>query len=399
MPFQCEHINLRGMPAPQHPPQRQARAGAPPCAHDEGGAGDARARASAAGTAGPGRAEGPAPAPEPAPYSPWQADLPPELIVHIVTLSGRAEEGGGPRAAQRAVGATAFSCSRVCRSWRHALCRYHAGFLNSIELRGLGERGSPSPGGRMPMPKVRSAPALGAAPAEGARADAGAGLSRVPRFVLAAARNNNPSALALAADWLQRMGDVHLAVRTWRKAARLGSVVAQVQLGKIIMDGDLDYLGVYESVLQRRHRLLLDGGAGDGDGAAADRAAANADAIHRCARGIYGAGGADAGVAAGADGPEDRGGDGGERKSALDVQCLEELQDKSQAALYLSKAVQNSDAERSDIAVAATLLGFIILDGVAESKSDAVEWFKLAAANGSESAEETLGWMFNTGQF
>ena len=84
---------------------------------------------------------------------------------------------------------------------------------------------------------------------------------------------------------------------------------------------------------------------------------------------------------------------------SLDAQCVEELQDTTQAVVYLQKAVRNTSAERHDIAVAATLLGFSHLDGPTSSNSTAVEWFKMAAENGSVSAEETLGWMYNTGQF
>ena len=347
----------------------------------------------------------------------WQADLPPELLVHIVTLSGMVGECRDTLCTQRAVGATAFSCSRVCRNWRHALCRYHSGFLNSIQLRGLSERANHSAAGGGRIPKVSSAPALGAPPDFGGAPSSDAivsGFSRVPRFVLAAASNNNPSALALAADWLQRMGDVHLAVRTWRKAARLGSVVAQIQLGKIIMDGDLDYMGVYESALQRRRRLLLheDGNRNSAPPAAGRAPTGAADAIMGCTCGMDGIytggtpwqpGGPDAAHTSlerhDAELGDSIGGRQGKAVAIDDVRCLEELQDKSQAVIYLQKAIHNSNAERNDIAVAATLLGFITLDGVATSNSDAVSWFKLAAANGSDTAEETLGWLYNTGQY
>ena len=47
------------------------------------------------------------------------------------------------------------------------------------------------------------------------------------------------------------------------------------------------------------------------------------------------------------------------------------------------------------------LLGYMHLDGEAFPRSNekAVQWFRVAADNGSRDAEIALGWMFNTGQY
>ena len=347
--------------------------------------------------------------------SAWSERLPADLLEKIVCMSGDA----------RAIGFAALQCSMVCRSWRETLvATRRARWMAAIELRHVREeqrqcekmqqRRKVAKGSTKVLAQSRSAPLLGME------------TTRLPKLVLAACRVGNPSALALAAEWLQTAGDIHLALRTWRRAARLGSAVAQVWLGELIIEGDIEYLLESHTAHSRTssgstsHRLY----AADGPLPSHNAVASTEDIRSAIASMLRG--GRNTSDSIGDDDDDDTkpsgGGDGGysagdkcmsvlekmkmlkkERdmrvSGALDAQCVEELQDTTQAVLYLQKAVRNTSAERHDIAVAATLLGFSHLDGPTSSNSTAVQWFKVAAENGSVTAEETLGWMYNTGQF
>ena len=341
--------------------------------------------------------------------SAWSARLPADLLEKIVCMSGDA----------RAIGIAALQCSMVCRSWRETLvAKRRARWMAAIELRHVREeqrrceemqqRRMVAIGSTKALAQSHSAPLLGME------------TSRLPKLVLAACRAGNPSALALAAEWLQTAGDIHLALRTWRRAARLGSAVAQVTLGKLIIEGDLDSLLESHRAHSRMssrsssHRLYAAGGSRGSAAAFEDINSAIASML-RSGRSTSDSLGDDDN---GAQPLRDSGCSAGDKcmgilekmkmlkkerdmrvSGSLDAQCVEELQDTTQAVVYLQKAVRNASAERHDIAVAATLLGFSHLDGPTSSNSTAVEWFKVAAENGSASAEETLGWMYNTGQF
>ena len=171
-------------------------------------------------------------------------------------------------------------------------------------------------------------------------------------------------------------GDVHLAIKTWRKAAKLGSVVAQIEMGKIILNEEsTDFYGFDSKTRSgtcRKNETNT-----QTHGSLYRRERERYEEMIKAIKSLM---------------------DSTLRDHA-DSLCIEELQDSTQAAVYLQKAVKNESAKTNDIAVAATLLGFMHLDGPLNSNTDAVQWFKLAAKNGSSTAEETLGWMYNTGQF
>lgn len=336
--------------------------------------------------------------------SAWSSRLPSDILVRIVQASGDAKD----------VGLAALVCSTVCRAWRDALTRHRARWMAAMELRHVREQQRRLTG-KTTMKTSHSAPSALFGAGEGG-ANLPQARSRLPKVVLCAARSGNPGALALAAEWLQSCGSVHLALRTWRRAARLGSAAAQVALGKLILEGDV----VIDGLLEKGRRGGVAGARGReeveirgrGWGVAAIASARNAgveDISTAIASMLRNSDDVDVDV-------DDRGGARGAENilekmkrlkrendmrvsGSLDAQCVEELQDSTQALVYLSKAVRNPSAERHDRAVAATLLGFMNLDGPTSSNSTAVSWFKVAAENGSGSAEETLGWMYNTGQF
>lgn len=76
-------------------------------------------------------------------------------------------------------------------------------------------------------------------------------------------------------------------------------------------------------------------------------------------------------------------------------------QDCEEALVWLQRVAKNPECDSELLASAATILGYLHMDGEGTKIDNiqATKWFAIGKANGNKEAEQTLGWMYNTGQY